>query len=199
MKITLQRAARAGLVAAGLLLSACAPTITAVSGAYAVGDDFSVTLGVPWNDMTGVQYPRNKDVHVLTVDGPLLNRLHLAGGIAPGAGLVVLADKDAPRPLYQADMDDSEIVEFVIDSIATLQFEDPQAENIRPQDFAAAPGMRFDIRTRTAQGLDVAGTALIARDEHEALNVMIFLAPREYYYDTLAPEVESIFASAAAS
>jgi hypothetical protein len=94
-------------------------------------------------------------------------------------------------------MGDSELVEFVIDSLAnTLQ--EPQSTALRPQTFAGAPGVRFDISGRTEGGLNMTGTALVAR-AGEKLNLMIFLAPSEHYYGAFATEVEAIFASATAA
>jgi hypothetical protein len=103
-------------------------------------------------------------------------------------------DRDTPRPTYRDDMGDSEIVEFVIDCIAQ-EYQGPEASAMRPQTFGAAPGVRFDISTRTAEGLEIAGTALAAR-VGTRLSLMLFLAPREHYYAALLPEVETLFAGA---
>jgi hypothetical protein len=83
----------------------------------------------------------------------------------------------------------------VVDSLAT-EFQEPQSTALRPQTLAGAPGVRFDISMRTASGLNMSGTGLVARSGGK-LNLLLFLAPSEHYYGAFAQEVEAIFASAA--
>lgn len=183
---------RALLLAGAGALAGCA-TGGLVSGRVESGDA-TVVLAREWSDITFMlPSPRPRNVKMLSIDGPLLNRLYIAT-LAPGESLLRPGDRDTPRPTYRDDMGDSEIVEFVIDCIAQ-EYQGPEASALRPQNFGAAPGVRFDIGTRTAEGLEIAGTALAAR-VGERLSLMLFLAPREHYYAALLPEVETLFARA---
>ncbi len=187
---------RRGLFAAaagGALLAGCATVTLAPAGAYKAERAFTVTLARPWSDMTGMLMPRPPGVRLLTMDGPALNQLYLAS-IAPGASLFRHADRDTPAVTYRADMGDTELVEFVIDSLA-VTYQDPQAAALRPQALAGAPGIRFDIGARTQAGLNMSGTGLVAR-AGDKLNLIVFLAPSEHYFGAFQPEVESIIASA---
>jgi hypothetical protein len=154
-----------------------------------------VTLGRNWSDLTPVMRPRPENVHYLSIDGPLLNRLYLGAGLAPGQSLVRPLDRDAPRPTFRADMTDGELVEFVVDCVAAMGYLAPETASLRPQDLGGTLGTRFEINTTTAEGLNVTGTALTAR-MGERLHVLLFLAPGEHYYGALLPEVESVFGSA---
>ncbi len=91
-------------------------------------------------------------------------------------------------------MSDTELVEFVIDSLA-VTYQNPESTALRPQILAGSPGVRFDINTRTEDGLNMSGTALVAR-AGETLNLLLFLAPSEHYYGAYAAEIDAIFASA---
>jgi hypothetical protein len=190
--ITTRRALLAGAGAA--LTAACASSGGVVSGSYRAGRAYSVTLVRQWSDITYMLPNRPPNLRLLSIDGPLLNRLYLAA-LEPGQSLFRPSDRDTPRPTYRTDMSDTEMVEFVIDCVAQ-EYQSPEATALRPQNFGAAPGVRFDIATHTAEGLDISGTALAAR-VGERMQLMLFLAPSEYYYDALLPDVEAIFASAA--
>jgi hypothetical protein len=182
--------------AASALLAGCAGITLAPAGAYKARNAFTVTLSRPWSDITaaGLQPP---GVRVLTIDGIALNQLFVAA-IDPGGSLVRPADKDTPRPLYRTDMSESELVEFVIDSLASFGYQDPQSAALRPQTLAGAPGVRFDISARTQPGLNTSGTALVAR-AGEKLHLLLFLAPSEHYYGAFASEIDAVFASATAA
>jgi hypothetical protein len=188
---------RRGLIAAvagGALAAGCASIPLVRAGSYkAKGTAFSVTLQRPWSDMTALSM-QPRGVRVLSLNGLQLNQLYLAG-IAPGNSLIRVADRDTPRPTYRTDMSETELVEFVIDSLATVEYQDPQSTALRPQNLAGAPGVRFDINTRLPTGLNISGTALVAR-AGENLHLLMFLAPSEYYYGAYAQEIDAVFASA---
>ena len=190
MRLILKSAA---LAASMLALSGCA-SITAVSGPYNAAGGYSVTLGRQWSDITSINPNRPENVRWLSIDGPLLNRLYLAS-LMPGQSLVKPADRNAPRPTFRTDMSDNEMVEFVTDCVAAMGYESPSTTALRPQSLGSENGVRFDIATRTKEGLNVTGSALVARHNGH-LEVMLFLAPSEYYYGALAPDVEAIFSSA---
>jgi hypothetical protein len=182
------------VAAGGALAAGCASIPLVRAGEYHVrGNGFAVTLARPWSDLTTVSF-QPPGVRVLSIDGLALNRLFIAT-IAPNAALVRVADRDTPRPTYRTDMGDTELVEFVIDTLATLNYQEPESRALRPQTLAGAPGVRFDISTRTEAGLNVSGTALVAR-AGDNLHLLMFLAPSEHYYAAFAQEIDAVFASA---
>lgn len=178
---------------AAALLSACASRSGEVSGAYTRVGTFNVAFARPWSDITFMLPNRPPNMRLLSVDGPLLNRLYLAA-LAPGESLLRPRDRDTPIPVYRSDMSDTELVEFVVDCVA-LEYQSPSTSALRPQTFAGQPGVRFELSTQTAEGLNISGTALAAR-AGERLHLMIFLAPTEHYFAAMLPEVETIFAGA---
>lgn len=180
------------LLGGAALLAGCASS-GVVSGPVVSGGT-TITLAREWSDITFLlPTPRPRNVKMLSIDGPLLNRLYIAT-LAPGESLLRHRDRDTPRPVYRDDMSDNEVVEFVIDCVAQ-EYQGPEASALRPQTFGGAPGVRFDINTRTSDGLEFSGTALAAR-VGDRLRLMLFLAPREHYYGAMLSEIETVFAGA---
>jgi hypothetical protein len=182
-------------LAGSAALAGCASVKLIEAGEYRAGDAFAVTLRRPWSDVSAMMLPRPPGVQLLTIDGRYLNELYLAV-IEPGGSFVRPADRDTPRPLYRTDMGDTELVEFVVDSLA-VTYQEPQSTALRPQQLAGVPGVRFDIGARTQAGLNMSGSALVARSG-DNLHMLMFLAPSEHYYGAFAPDVDAIFASARA-
>ncbi|MET0182651.1 MAG: hypothetical protein ABW199_07180 [Caulobacterales bacterium] len=186
---------RAFAFATVILLAACALT-SVKTGAYTPSNSsYEVTLSGGWSDISQLMRARSPRVKLLSIDGPLLNRLYLAYALRPGDYMLRPDNRETPTPLYRADMADTELVEFIADNVSALGYLRPETSNLRPQNFGAGPGVRFDITARTSEGLDISGTALVSR-QGETLNAMLYLAPSEHYYAAHLADVENIFTSA---
>ncbi len=185
----------AALGAIGLTLSACTTIADAPAGAYKVGTAYEITLGGEWSDISKVMTGRPAYVHLLSIDGPLLDRLYLSEGLASGEFLVKPAAKDKPTPTYRSGMSPNDLVEFLSDSVTALDFERVTTSSLRPARFAGADGLRFEIAAKTRDGLYMSGTALLA-EKGGKLYVMLYLAPTEHYYGVHLSEVEAIMGSA---
>ncbi len=190
------RTLKSALIAAvlGLSVTACAVIPEAPVGAYQVGTGYQVTLVQPWNDISGIMNARPAKVRLLSLDGPLLNRLYLTDGLVPGDFMVKPQSKERPTPVYRAGMSASERVEFVSDSVAALDYRQVETKALRPGKFATHNALRFDLTAQTSEGLNISGTAVITEFNSKAY-VLIFLAPSEHYFAAQLPEVEAIIAS----
>lgn len=191
--VTIMRSAALGLLVAAL--AACVTVTSAKPGPYKVGSTYTVTLGREWSDVSAIMMARPKHVRLLSIDGPLLNRLYLTDGIAKGSFLVKPASKEAPTPTYRDGLSQTEIVEFVVDSVEAIGYERSESANIRPAKFGAADGLRFEVSAKTPEGLDMSGTALVA-ERGGKLFVILYVAPSEHYYAATLPEVERIMTTA---
>lgn len=178
---------------AALSLAACTTVTDAPAGGFALGEH-EVTLGREWSDVA-IMMQAPKGVHVLSVDGPWLDRFYLTEGLSPGEPLVRAASREHPNPVFRADMSPQEQVEFVSDSVAALGYVRVETKGLRPATFAGAPAVRFDLVAATKEGLDISGTGETVMVNGK-LKVMLYLAPREHYYASLLPEVESVMRSA---
>jgi hypothetical protein len=189
------RALRSLLAAGGLLALAACTSITAVPpGPMHVGAT-QVTLGRQWSDISPVMAGGLKKVRVLSIDGPLLNRLYVTDGLAEGESLIKPPAKEKPTPRLRAGMNSSERMEFVADSIAAMNYQRVETAKPRPAKFGDQTAVRFDITARTDDGLDVMGTALAAEVGGKSYFVL-YLAPAEHYYQAGLAEVEQVMASA---
>jgi len=184
------------LAASAALLSACASVTSVPAGPYAMGAGRQVVLGREWSDISNIMTARPKKVRLLSIDGPLLNRLYITQGLKPGEFMVKPARREKTTPLVTANMSGTERIEFVTDSVAALDYQRVEAERPRPAKFGSADAVRFDLKAQTSEGLDVSGTALVA-DVGGLLYVVLYLAPTEHYYEAYLPEVERMMASAA--
>ncbi|MGH6970296.1 MAG: hypothetical protein ACREEQ_01680, partial [Caulobacteraceae bacterium] len=149
-----------------------------------------------WSDISGLYGVKLPGVKVLTVDGPLLDRLYLSEGLAPGASLVTSQVKDKPTPIFKSDFTLEDTVQFVADSVAALGYDHVATANLRPAKFGGADAVRFDLAAKTSDGLDISGAGLTALKDGK-LYVILFLAPSEHYYGAGLDEVNGVMASVA--
>lgn len=175
-------------------LSACATVTLAPAGPYTVGSQ-SVTLGRSWSDISILLPGRPKNVRLLSIDGPLLNRLYIADGLTDGQFIVRPATKERPTPTWKSGMSPSEQVEFVADSVSALDYQRVETEDLRPARVGGVDGLRFNISAKTAEGLDISGVAQVA-ESGGRLFLILFLAPTEHYFGAQKAEVEGIMSSA---
>jgi hypothetical protein len=177
-----------------MLLSACQTVSTAPVGDFHPGTGYQVTLSHAWNDISNIMNERSKKVTLLSMDGPLLNRLYLTDGLVPGDFMIKPVSKEKPTPTYRKDMSASELVEFVSDSISAMAYQRVETSNLRPAKFGGDTAYRFDFTAKTADGLDMSGTAYLAQNQGK-LYVLIYVAPTEHYFADLKGDVEEIISS----
>lgn len=191
------RTLRIGLVSLlAAALAACASITKAPAGPIALGDGRSGVLDRDWSDVSAITPWRPPSVQVLTVDGPLLNRLYIARGLKPGEGLQRQAAKEKPVPTYRTGMSPNEQVEFITDTLAVLGYQRVETADLRPARLMGADAIRIDLAAKTESGLEISGAAEVA-EIGGRLYVLLFLAPSEHYYGAYLPNVEAIFRSAA--
>jgi hypothetical protein len=177
---------------ATLAMSACAGG-SLVTGPYKVGASYDVNLQKTWSSISN--FNLNREVKYLTIDGPLLNNFYLTEGLTVGRSIVRAPVKSRPMPIVKRDMSETELAEFVVDTVAAFGYEGVASENLRPAKFGTADAIRFDLGAKTDRGLDISGTAQVAMVGGK-VHVMLFLAPSEYYYPSFLADVEQVFASA---
>jgi|GEM_PF-1042392 len=187
-------AAAAG--AALLTLVACQSIALAPPGAFDA-QAFGVELVRAWS-VIPVRTGDGRAARMLTVDGPLLNRLYLFGSLPDGDSLLYLPDRDLPVPTYQPTMTELELVEFVTDSLALADYTDLVTRDVRLESFDGEAGVAFGFSASTAESLNVAGEALLAKTD-SGLNLILFIAPSEYYFDAFATDLDAVFASVGAA
>jgi hypothetical protein len=179
-------------LAAVMTLTACGGA-TIVTGPFKVGSAYNVNLGKDWSSIS--RFNLNREVKYLTIDGPLLNNFYLTEGLAVGKSVVRTAQKSRPMPVVKADMSETEMAEFIVDTVAAFGYENVASNALRPGKFGTIDAVRFDLTAKTDAGLEIMGTSQVAMVGGK-LHLMLFLAPGEYFYPSLLGEVDRVFSSA---
>jgi hypothetical protein len=178
---------------AALSLGACVSIGDVPAGDFASGGHH-VTLGRQWSEITTLMPAHAKQMKVLSVDGPLLNRLYIVDGLPEGAWLIRAVSRDKPTPVVRKAMSARERIEFVADNVAAFGYQDVQTARPRPAKAGDVDAVRFDLTARTTEGLEISGTAQVAQKDGK-LFLILYLAPAEHYYAALLPEVETVMGS----
>jgi len=165
--------------------------ITPVTGPFEVDGAYRVTLGETWS-----AYPRDSRTKLrnLTMDGEALNSLTFAASLEDGHTLIKTYDRHRLLPVYRSDMSQTEVVEFIRDSLSVGGMADATITSLRPEPFGSLDGVRFDVKGATQRGLNMSGTGKAAI-ENGKLHLIIYTAPTEYYFGLHEYELNEILAS----
>lgn len=128
-----------------------------------------------------------------TVDGPGLQAIRFINGVADGEALFEGKGKEK-QPTFRKSMTPSEIMEFVVDSLAGVGFEKIETTGLRPEKFGSAQGFRFDTHFVTRQGLE-GQASVVGAVLKEKLHLIIYSGTRAHYYPKHRDHAERIIQS----
>ena len=185
------RIATFAAMAALLLCSGCAGVDLVSAGKPAdLGDGVSVVPPVAWarihNPAAGSS---------LTIDGVGLGEVRYYTGVMPGKPIIDIGTlSNAEIGTYNASMLPNEIMDLLAANLEKTDCQNVHASNLAPAKFGTATGFRFDVSYLTKDGLEMKGEALAAQRGGK-LDVLLYVAPNEYYYALRKTDVEQLFAS----
>jgi len=170
-----------------LLLCGCANVYEVIPpGRQQIENAYTVDSQISWSRIA-------QDRMVLwTVDGPFLEGVRFYK-VGSGQPLTVQGEEEQ-RPHFEPEMRASEVVEFLVDSLAVDGLHDVKTFQLRPAKFGAAPGYRFELQFLTQDGLLMKGMALYATVD-DTLYLILYTAPATYYFEKYEATVENIFNS----
>ena len=175
-----------------LFLPACVATMSAAPvGALSLKEGTTVNLTQSWTSVPDGLH--NAKGTVLTKDGMTLNRLHIMT-VKSGKEMIDVNDKSLEYPVYTSGMSSLEKVNFVTASLSRLGLVDVKTASVTPATLGVSDGIRFDLNGKYASGLNMRGKVGMAETE-AGLNMIIFIAPSEYYYGRDIAEVETMISS----
>lgn len=176
-------------IALALLLTACASSGGRLqTRGEATAFDMTLTSSLDW---ARIKSRRNE---LWTIDGVALNRLIIFSKIKPGEHVFQLVRERRSRPdgpWYRVGMRLDELQKLVADGFVDQQWVGIQATNLRPHTFGSVEGIRFDVEMTNPDGLIYRGTVAVA-ERNRFLNVLVWVAPKEYYHGRDVAAVESI-------
>jgi hypothetical protein len=158
-----------------------------------VGDDITVDPQMVWASGDG---PSNSGTSIVwTIDGLGLDELRFLTGVAAGAPLLRIPGLDRKDMVpYSTTMLPDDVMEMIAGTLGKAGSQQLRTSALRPAPFGTVTGFRFDLAFTTEDGLQMKGMVLFAQ-RRKKLDVILFVAPSEYYFDQYAPTVEKIFSS----
>ena len=182
------------------VVAAIALALSACQGFQAVKPDAAIVLNsrisvqpqVMWAQPTGI----GVSDAVWTIDGFGLNELHFLLGRKPGDTMfTVSSSKKADFPQVKKGMLPNDAMELMVNSLTRLGNNQVKASGLAPAAFGQPDaGFRFELNYVNADGLEMHGMALGAQ-RNDTVDVLLFIAPNEYYFDKLRTTVERLFQS----
>jgi hypothetical protein len=91
-------------------------------------------------------------------------------------------------------MTPNDVEDLVGAALAAKGLQNVRSAVLRPCPFGAATGFCFDLVLANDEGLEMRGKA-IARIKSGVLDLLVFTAPSDFYFDQVGPAVDRIFQS----
>ena len=152
-----------------------------------IGGIYSVDPQITWNRLI------RADPETWTIDGPSLQAVRFINGIRSDKPLVRTVEEER-LPVFRVDMTESAIMEFILDSLFLLGFNNLEAHDLSPIEFGSHEGFRFEFRFLSRDGLEeeglVAGTVIEQR-----LYLILYTGVRRHYFPKYLDHVEHIIDS----
>ena len=180
---------RIATLAVLLAVSACAQiTLVNADKPASLGNGVTVMPQRQWNQISSD--------HILwTADGPTVDALHFFTGIKSGKPLMrVPGVNDKDQTVFDSKMLADDIQDLLVGTLGKQGFQNVRAGSLAPCPFGDDKGFCFGLDFASADGLELKGLAL-AHKKADTLDLFLFEAPQEYYYDALSPDVRKIFTS----
>lgn len=177
----------AALCLVALALAGCAAYSLVKTGTHEIDGVYTVETPIQWSKKT------EGKLEIWTVDGVGIEGLYFVKGLRKGETLY-RAKPNEKLPKFDPAMKPSEIMEFVIDSMASRGAVDVEGRGLRPWDFGAHPGFRFELSFKTGDGLAFEGVAVGAVIDNE-LQAVAFTGAAVHYFPKYKDDVETLLRS----
>ncbi len=179
------------IAALALVVAGCASVAAVPPGPFVVGPSMTLNIGRIWTDFSPILPNQPKKVKMLSIDGPLLNRLYAGADLTAGEGLTRAVSKDARVPTLKAQMSGIEQIEFLKDSMAAFDFRNVTTSRPRQVQFSGKPAIRVDLSGSAQDGLEFSATGIVQKNG-ETYNVLLFFAPKEHYFGSILNEFNQL-------
>lgn len=172
-----------------VFLASCASVTKVGPGEVAVNDKIVARLDSAWNR---IDIPGMGKAEIWTTDGLPIDSLIFYSAIGDGELLMELRNrKEKQQPRFRATMQPQEIVEL-FELVVTEDGSSFKLDKLSPSTFAGGNGFRFDfslLRKNDEVALKGVGYGVV---DIGKLYLMVFRAPKTYYFGKHIAKVESI-------
>lgn len=177
------------LVGLTLLLASCAGMSKIGPGDVTIKDQMVAKLDSAWNRLDA---PNSGKAEIWTTDGLPLDSLMFYVGVKDGDPLVELQNRqEKQQPRFNAKMQPHEVVEL-FDAASTENGSQFKLDKLSPSPFGGNNGFRFDFTMiRKGDEVELKGVGYGSMRAGK-LYLMVFKAPKIYYYGKHIGRVEAV-------
>lgn len=173
-----------------IFLSGCGLfTLPELGKVYNADADLKLLPKSKWNVTT------NRDGHLWTKHGPLLDRLDIFAGVEDGEDLITVWGKGDNPNLFKKEMSALEIVELYKASLTFAGRINVETDEVMPANVAKQKGFEFTFTFRTSDGLMKKGLGR-GTVRNEKLYLMVFTAPSIHYFDMVYQDAVTLMDTA---
>ena len=159
------------------------------------GSEVPVGNGIRVTPQPGFAQIHLATIRYWTRNGTGLDELGFHTGIKNGEPLFPVSGKSKKDlPVFQARMTPNDVEDLTIAALTAKGMQSVRAASLRPCPFGGAAGFCFDLTLANDEGLDLRGKAM-ARLQNGVLDMILFTAPADFYFDQVGPAVDRILAS----
>ncbi len=177
-----------GLLALAFLAGCAALTEVPPAKKHEIGGVFRVEPGTAWSAQ------KTGRGEIWTVNGFGLERLSFITKVADGKPLVTHGqDEDAPT--FRADMNATDVVNLYEALLTSNGYSQIKVSDLRPHTISGQDAFRFDYTAFSRTGLAKQGMVVGLIDPEKGLNLAIYEAATEHYYQASLAEAENVLSS----
>lgn len=180
---------RAAVLAAIALLAGCT-AFTAVPPAQ------KQEIGGVFRAETSTMWSASKDGQnqTWTINGFGLESIRFITNVEDGEALSPEAQgEDAPT--FRADMNASDVVDLFEALLSARGYSQVEVQGLRPHRISGQSGFRFDFSGFNKNGLAKSGMVVGLIDPEKGLNLVVYEAASEHYYDASRAAAEQVLDS----
>lgn len=174
------------------LLAGCARYVAVDPGnSREIGGVFRVDPQISWSAF------KEGNREVWTVDGSSLEAVTFLTKIKDGQALVpATGTQKGDAPAYREGMKAPDVVDLFRATLIWMEHSQIEMKNLRPMGIGEARGFRFDYSAFNGDGLAKQGIVVGLIDAKDGLNLIIYEAASEHYFDEYFDKAEAVLASA---
>lgn len=182
-----------------LKFTACVLALSLVAGCAAyrevpaaqkqeIGGVFRVEAASNWSAL-------NTDRgEIWTVDGFGLERLAFITNVADGSP-ILSQNQGKEVPTFHKDMTATDVVDLYEAMLTSNGYSQIEVTNLRPHTISNQDAFRFDYSAFDSKGLAKRGMVVALIDGEKGLNLVLYEAAAEHYYETYRTDAEKVLGS----
>lgn len=178
-----------GCLLAVSLLAGCA-TYREIPPAkkHEIGGVFRVEPASAWSAL------KTDRGEIWTLNGFGLDRMAFITNV-PDGDPILTTDRGKDAPAFRADMNATDVVDLFEAMLTSSGYSQVTVTNLRPHSISGRDAFRFEYAGYNQNGLAKRGMVIALIDGEKGLNLVLYEAAAEHYYDASRAAAESVLAS----